>query len=374
VRTPFRLLIALLVLAGAAFGVSACGSKKGSDKSVSELLSKTFGGGQAVKSGRLSLGLSLDLQGLQGVNGPITAKLSGPFKTKKNEIPEFALDLSISAQGTTFTAGATSIGGKGFLSFQGSDYAVPANVFAAFQQGFKQAQKQQSSKSTKNNPSLKSLGIDPTTWLKNPKKVGTEKVGGTDTVHIASQIDVPKLLADINVLLARAAKLGISRQQQIPTKLTDAQISQIAAAVRSAQLDVFTGNDDQVLRRLVLALGVDVPQASQQNAGGLSKADIKLTLQIDDLNGDQSIKAPASPKPFSQLQSALGGLGLGSAGAGTGATGSTTPGAAGGTAAPGGATGAGGTNAAAANAYLDCINAAKTDAQRSACVSKLAAP
>lgn len=368
-RTPARLLLVLVALAAVALGVSACGGDKASGKSVSELLKDTFSGGKSVNSGRLDIGLSLDLQGLQGVNGPVTAKLSGPFKTKKGEIPEFDLDLTFSASGQTFAAGATSIGGKGFLSFQGSDYAVPATVFAAFQDGFKKAQKQQSGSSSKSNPSLKSLGIDPSRWLTGAKKAGEEKVGGADTVRITAGVDVRKLLEDVNVLLERAAGLGISRQQKIPTKLTAAQIDQLAGAVDSARFEVFIGKKDVTLRRLVFDLGVNVPAASQQAANGLKSARIRLTLQIDDLNGDVNIKAPAKPKPFEQLQRALGGI----TGAGIGATGATGTGGTGTGSTGTGSTGTG-SSTAAANAYLDCINAATTDQARAACVAKLSQP
>ena len=265
-------------------GVSACGEDKTSGKNVNALLADTFGGGKAVKSGRLNIGLAVDLKGLPNVNGPITAQLTGPFKTKKNEIPEFDLKLTISASGQSFSAGATSVGGKGFLAFQGTQYAVPDNVFAAFQQGFKSAKKQSSASNKKSNPSLKSLGIDPSHWLINAKKAGEEKIGGADTVHITAGVDVRKLLGDVNLILARASKLGISQTQRIPTSITPAQIDKLANAVRAAKFDVFTGKKDEILRRLVLDLGVDVPAASQASAGGLKSAQIKLTLQIDDLN------------------------------------------------------------------------------------------
>ena len=80
---PLRLLLAAL-LAVAALAVAACGgdSKEASaDTDVNTLLDDTFKGNKDVKSGNLNLALNVDAQNAEGVNGPVTLKISGPFQS-----------------------------------------------------------------------------------------------------------------------------------------------------------------------------------------------------------------------------------------------------------------------------------------------------
>ena len=58
------------------------------------------------------------------------------------------------------------------------------------------------------------------------------------------------------------------------------------------------------------------------DSGAKESADVKLDLQLLDLNESQDIKAPENTKPFGQLLGKLNGLGLGGLGALGGASGS----------------------------------------------------
>ena len=69
---------------------------------------------------------------------------------------------------------------------------------------------------------------------------------------------------------------------------------------------------------MVVSLGIVAPKNSSSPNGS---ADFKLDFSISDLNEDQKISEPSGAKPFDQLLSQLGGLGLGGlggAGAGSG--------------------------------------------------------
>ena len=124
---------------------------------------------------------------------------------------------------------------------------------------------------------------------------------------------------------------------------------------------MWTGADDKTLRKLQVDLNI-------AGTGGRSGT-LTFTLEIDDLNQNQTINAPANAKPFTDLQQQLGGLGLGGAlggaGAGAGATG--TP-----TAPPTGSgssgSGSGGSSPSAAQQkvqrYAQCLQAANGDAAK----------
>ncbi len=190
------------------------------------------------------------------------------------------------------------------MNFQGTEYVVSDQVFNQFKAGYEQAQKQ----GKEQNQSLSSLGLDPRAWLTNPKNEGEAKVGDDDTIKITGGVDVNKLLDDVNKALQKTRELGVQGTEQLPSQLTDAQKKQVADSVKDPKVEIYTGKEDKILRRMVISVSL----VDAQNEAG--SADIKLDLSISDLNEDQEISEPSGAKPFDQLLSQLGGLGLGGLG------------------------------------------------------------
>jgi len=92
------------------------------------------------------------------------------------------------------------------------------------------------------------------------------------------------------------------------------------------QVQIFTGKEDQILRRIVI--DADLTRG-QSDSSSIQSAKVKLDYSLTELNEDQEFKAPANAKPFDELLGQLGGLGgaLGGSG-GAGAPGSGAGGAA----------------------------------------------
>ena len=306
-------LIAALALAVGACGGGSSGDSASEDTDVDTLLSETFNGkDKKIESGKLDVKLDVDAKGAEGVNGPIKLSVSGPFQTEgEQKLPKFDIDFAFEGAGQSIKAGLTSTGTKGFVNFQGTEYVVSDQVFQQFKTGYEQAQSQGSKQS---DQSLSSLGLDPRQWLTNPKNEGDAKVGDDDTIKITGGIDVNKLLDDVNKALAKTRELGVQGTDQLPSQLTAEQRKQVTDAVKNPRVEIYTGKDDKILRRMVIALSITDPQGSS------GSADIKFDLAISDLNKDQEISEPSGAKPFDQLLSQLGGLGLGGlGGAGGGA-------------------------------------------------------
>jgi hypothetical protein len=338
VPSRLRRCLLLLVLPVLAAG---CGSSGGGDASTATLLKDTFSGGKAVKSGKLDVSLGFQAQGLPTLTGPVAFKLAGPFSSEgAGKLPKFDFDLDIAAGGQTIQAGAISLGDSGYLKFGGRAYTIDKSLFDQFKSGYEKSQA--SAKSKDAGPSFKALGVNPSSWLKDARKVGKAQAGGTSTFHITSGIDVPRFLSDINRLLAKAKNLGGSTTQGVPQGLSPKVQTIIERSVKTAQVDVYTGEDDHALRRLAVSVSLAVPKDAQKDAGGLKTGELRFDLTIGDLNKDQSIAAPSGARPFSELQNALAALQ-----GGTSATG-------GGTAATPPATGA-------PTKYLDCVQKAGTD-------------
>jgi hypothetical protein len=342
----FRVFAALIAVLLASTGLAACGGGGGGG-SAQGLLRETFGTNKPVRSGNLSVVLNLDAAGLQGLKGPVSLKLTGPFQSQgKGKLPKFAFDLSLNTSGTSFTAGAVSTGDKGFVKVQGKTYAVTDSLFQQFKQGYEQAASK--SQTSSGGLSFKSLGVDPLRWLKNPKNAGTENVGGADTYHVTAGLDIPHFLDDVNTLLGKAGSLG---QGNLPSGLTASQRRDIERSVKSATLDVWTGKNDKTLRRLKIGIDIAVPADVQKRANGLKSGRLELDLTIADLNQSQTISAPANARPLSDLTSALGGASSGTSTTPAVPAVPTTPAPTGTSTAPAGAS----------QAYLDCLTKAKND-------------
>jgi hypothetical protein len=352
-------VILLALVAALAIGVAACGGGDSASSStdVNTLLSDTFKSNKNVKSGKLNLTLKVDAKGAQGVNGPVTLSVSGPFQSQgKGKLPKFDISFAFVGSGQNIKAGLTSTGDKGFVNFQGTEYAVSDQVFKQFKAGYEQAQ---SNGTSKQKQSLSSLGLDPRQWLTNPKNEGDAKVGGDDVIKITGGVDVAKLLDDVNQALQKTKQLGVQGTQSLPGQLTAAQKKQVTDAIKSPRVEIDTGKDDKILRRMVIALGVVDPKGSS------GSANVNFDLAIADLNQDQTVSEPSGAKPFDQLLSKLGGLGLGGLGS-TGGAGST-----GGT----GSSGSSGSSGTASNQnlqkYSKCVNDAGSDVAKARKCAKI---
>ena len=315
-----RTLVSLLVALLAATLLAACGAGEAADEStpVDQLLDETFSGDKKVESGRLDLAL-----GVKSDTGqPVTLKVAGPFENQgAGRLPQLDLDASFAGGGQSIEAGVTATADRGFVSYGGNTYEIAGPVYQQFKAGYEEAAKQPSGQK---GQSPASLGIDPRRWLTNAENAGEAKVGNTDTIKITGDVDVPKLLDDVDGALERLRRLGVQGSDQLPERLTDEQKQQTADAVERLDVEIYTGADDRILRRIVVDLGLKAPEGHGE--AGAQSADVGFDLKLREVNEDQDIEAPDNAKPFDalveQLQGlGLGNLGLGGAGAGAGSVG-----------------------------------------------------
>ena len=356
-------LLAVLLLAVTAPVVGACGGSDeeggegASSADVDTLLTQTFTGDKTMDSGKLALAFTLEAQGegAAQLQGPVKLTLAGPFDaTDSGGLPKFALKAVFEGAGQSLEAGATSTGDKGFVSFQGTEYVVADQVFKEFAAQYQQARKEAEGKAEGQSQSLATLGLDPRKWLVDPQNAGEAKVGDTDTLKITAGIDVAKLLEDADTALEAAASLGaLQGSSQVPEKLTEAQKQQAIEAIKDPKIEIYTGADDKIMRRLVLSL--NVADKGTDTTGKLS-----FDVSITDLNEPQEIAEPADAQPFDELLGQLGALGVlgGASGSGSGSGGGQGGAAAGGD----------------FDAYSECLTKAGNDVQEARKCADLLAP
>jgi hypothetical protein len=300
ISKPRRALLAASLAAIAALGIAACGGDSGGDEDPQQLLEATFNNDEKVESGVFDLSLDVTAEGGDD-SGDLTASLGGPFQSGGDgTFPSFDIegevDLNSAAQDFSGSAGLTSTGDQAFINFQDSEYEVPAELFSQFSASFLQAQEQ--TQSEDGGSSLSSLGIDPTNWLTDLENDGDSDVEGTETIHISGTADVPKLVEDIKQV---AEKVPQAAGQVTAADLS--QLDELTGIVESADFDIYTGADDDLLRKIEANLNLNPPDAG----GAPESVDITFALTLSELNEAQEIAAPSGAKPLADL---LGQFGL----------------------------------------------------------------
>jgi hypothetical protein len=292
-RPVLLALLGVVLLGASAFAVSNARDASDSSSSTAapaqqvsqqsgtlnadQALGSAFSGSGALDSGKIAADLSLTQPG--GPGQGFKLNLDGAFQNgAKGEMPLFAFKLSAKAGGTTVNAGAVSTGDRAFLTQGNQSFRVPQPLFAQFKQAREQiASYAQGSNATE--PGL--LGLDPRSWLTDVKDEGDAQVDGVTTKHVSASVDAQKLVSDL---------LPLARQGGAQGALPDNLGKEVGKLVKQAKVDVYVGQQDQILRRLQVALDVDLRQVGGGDGGELTK--VRFDLDLSDVNKPQDIKAP----------------------------------------------------------------------------------
>lgn len=349
-----RALLVLCALALLGAGVGACGGSGGDN--AASLLKQTFGEPHTVNSGQLNLNLAMASASASS-QAPISLSFGGPFQTRgKGQLPASNFSINVSALGRSGSLGIVSTGTSGYVTFAGASYQLPAATFQRVESSFSQIT---ASASGGPSGSLSQLGIDPMRWLVKPAVVGDETVAGVQTTHIRAGVNVSALLADLNTVLQKAGSIAGTGAGKLPGQISPTTRQKIAGEVKSPSVDVWTGRNDKMLRKLSLNLTLPVSGQVATLIGGAASARIAMSLQYANLNRPQTITAPTGTRPISELttklQALLAAAQAAATGSGSSAGGSGTSGASASGHSGSAQTGAG------SSAYLKCLQAAGQD-------------
>jgi hypothetical protein len=354
--------LALSAVAVGALGISGCGGSDtastggggGSSTDAKALLAKTFnptGNESKIKSGAIEFKIDGDLTGSTEAHGEATANIK-LNEAKSGEIPEFSAAVKANGeikggQKINLDAGGVYTDNRFYVSYDGTDYDVGQELSKRAVDSLKQAIKESGSADSADQKQLiGKLGLDPQTWLTDPKVEGTESIGGTDTYKITGAVDIKALVPDILDAAKKAQSLTPGTAAKAVPEITDAQLDQAAKQIKKLDVTIWTGKDDTILRQLKVDLEVTGAKASDKVSGSLQ-------LTLTDVNEPQDIKAPTNTKPVTDLIPKLNGL-FGAAAGGSAAATTTTP------------------NSQVSQAYIDCVNKAGNDtAKLNACQSEL---
>jgi hypothetical protein len=261
----------------------------------------------------------------------------------------------VSGGGQTFSAGLVSTGTQGYVNFQGTNYQIDQSTMTALQQAA-------ASRGPSGSRSLSQFGIDPLRWVKDPSVEGEDDVAGVATKHVSAGIDIGRLFADLNKIVARA---GGAVGQARPQQLSPSVINSIKKVVHDPKFDVYVGKQDGRIRRAGLTLDFQVPEKDQASARGIKGGNLSISVELAGVGEPQTIQAPTGAKPISELGKQLRGLGgalgatngIGGTSGGSGSSGSTPGGV------PGGEPGTPGGSGRSPSSeqfqkYAECLNKA----------------
>ena len=272
--TKTTLLATVLALA-----LAGCGGSSG----PTGVLQETSDNLGEIRSGDLELRLLVEGGGKQA-----GFELKGWFAlADEGELPVADIDYTQIAGDQEETVTLISTGEKAFVAIGDDVYELPEKQTASLRSTGGQVS---------GDEGLGALDIG--AWLVEPKLTDGGAVGGADTDRIQADLDVVRAANDI---LALVAGLGGSEA----TRLEGQDAEQLRAATKSATIDVYTGKDDRLLRRLVIEarLGADVPPELRERLGDLGNARLTFELGIADPNGDVEVREPEGAKPLPKSSS-----------------------------------------------------------------------
>lgn len=301
-RLPLALIAALL-LAVAGLG---CGDEQGSggdSRDAKALLERAFA--KRVKSGDLRLDLKADLEGGgDRLEKPIELKLAGPYKLGgRDKLPQLDWDVSFRGLGMDVNGGIVATADNGFLELQGEAYELGAEAFTSLARQYAALQP--------GTPrSITAFGVDPTSWLDNPRvDEDGGSIGGEPTRKVTASVDVRQVARDV-VDLARSPRLRRQLERQgrpVPrlSRLKDEDLDRVEDAIDEFDVEVDVDRND-VVRRLFAEVDFDLP--GDEDGDEVKGGRVSLSYVLRKVGTNPVIRAPQNAKPLGQL---LDGFGLG---------------------------------------------------------------
>lgn len=295
------LLVALVALTAA---LAACGGGGGSDDPQAVVDEATL---QGIESGKIDLSLDVDVKGEKG--GSVESSLSGPFQSESEaDLPE--LDLSFASKGALGgervdrEGGFTLLGNKAYIAYEGTEYEVDSLSFNYVKSILKQLGGGQSQSNELGACQEAISGIELADSVENLKDEGSAEVDGTPTTKVSGDLDTAgaaEVFGEISDDPACREQLNGTGPLPSVAEVDKAQ-STVRNSVKSAHVELYVGDDD-IVRRISATATIEPPKSSDAS---VERVDLDLDLTLSGVNEEQTISAPSSAKPLSNLFLKLG--------------------------------------------------------------------
>jgi hypothetical protein len=265
---PVVALLAALLLSFA-----GCGANGGS---AHEVLSETASNLSEIESGTLFM--RLVASGTNGLRAESGFELEGPFSLGEGgPLPVAEIEYRKIAGAEQATATFISTGEEVFVRAGGVTFEVPRSMLA--DEG-----------GVAGSEAVAGLGeLRIEDWFIDPDL----SEGGEGVDGVRARLDVVAAVNDLLELVRAfgAADLGL---------LEGRSAEQLERSVRSGRIEVLTGKDDRLLRRLTIDvdLGPQGPRELEQALGELGGARLRFEFGVSDHNEPVEVEAPRTAVPF----------------------------------------------------------------------------
>lgn len=263
---------------------AACGG--GSPTEGEKVMKATASKLGEIRSGVLQFRLTAGAAGVQE-NPEVGFELSGPFAlAEPGALPVTQIDYTRIAGEARTTTQLVSTGSRAFVVLDGTAYQLP----------FDQTERLRAPREASEGDGFGGLRIDE--WVEDPQVSPGEVVADTATDRITGTVDVVRTLND---LFAFGRTVGAA-ELAVP-EISGEDAEQLREVTESATLELLTGKDDRLLRRLSvdIRLSAQVPDRVRTALGPIAAATIRLFLAVEQPNTPVQVAAPQGALPASAL-------------------------------------------------------------------------
>lgn len=298
-----RILSVFIALIALSVALAACGGGS-SDDPQTVVEEATLKG---IESGKIDLAVDVNVQGEKG--GKVNVNLSGPFQSESEaEYPE--LDLSLSSKGSlggkdlNREGGLTLLGNKAYVAYEGTEYEVDSTTFNFVRSMLKQKSGEQGKSSEIAACQEAASELELSDFVENLKSDGSAEVGGTSTTKVSGDVDASGAIEAVSKLIEDpTCSEQLSAAGPLPSAAElDKAKSTVQDSLKSAHVDLYVG-DDHIVRRITAQATIEPPKSSKS---GAKRVELNLDLTLTGVNEEQTISAPPSSKPLSDLFLKLG--------------------------------------------------------------------
>ncbi len=265
--------------------VAGCGGGEAGTSDPGQALSQTAAKLGEIRSGTLRFKLAVEPR---EEGGDFGFELSGPFQLgEPGELPIANVDYTQTAGDERETVTLTSTGERAFITVDGTAYELPAE-----QSDELRAAGEALGGDGEGSSGLEELQIDD--WIVDAESSDGGDVGGADTDKIEAELDV---VAAVNDLIELSGGIGGPDLDRVE----GAEAEQLRDAVKDAKLEVWTGDDDRLLRRLRVEADFDpsLPEGLEELARAAGSK-VVFELEIDGPNEPVEVEAPDDARPPSE--------------------------------------------------------------------------
>lgn len=257
--------------------VAACGG----DPSAEDVLRDTADKVSEIRSADVDLELTLAPR--EGADeGRLGFRLDGPVDLRESgDLPAAKLRYTQIAGPEEGGATFVSTGDAAYVEVDGTAYELPDDQAAGLRAGAEGV--------------AEGVELPVGRWFEDPELSEGERIGDQATDVVRSDLDAVAALRDVFA--------AVERTGAVVPDLTGAGADELREAVDEATVELVTGREDRLLRRLEVRIGfeVDVPPALEGELGDLAGGTFAFELALDDVNEPVEVEAPADPQPASAL-------------------------------------------------------------------------